>query len=152
MRPLGEEASRNACYSKQLWNCLFIGLRAISFKSWHLLWNNWKVTHLCCGTTSPSLPDQACFLPAGPRCLVMARLHVLVSAGMFGPAVLIGQSVPSLSPSRSGPSKQNQEEEECTETGFYCNCSQFGLEQFNSKRKHKNLWCGTMFYSVQTMS
>lgn len=46
----------------------------------------------------PSFPDRACFLPCAPGCLVMARLHVLVSAGMFGPAVLIGQSVPSLSP------------------------------------------------------
>lgn len=60
----------------------------------------------------------------------MARLHVLVSAGMFGPAAaLIGQSVPSLSPS---PSKQNQEEEECTSNSSYCNLTQFGLGVQNS--------------------
>lgn len=72
--------------------------------------------------------DQACFLPAGAGCVVMARLRVLVSAGLFGPAVLIGQSVPSLPQSRSGPSKQNQEEEECTDADCYCNRCQFGLE------------------------
>lgn len=71
----------------------------------------------------------ACFLPAGPGCLAVARLHVLVSAGMFGPAVQIDQSVPSLSPSRYSPSKQNQEEEECTDTDLYCNHSRLGTVQ-----------------------
>lgn len=132
MKPTFElcvEASRNACYSKHLRKCLFVVSQL-----WHLVWNDWKVTDFCSGTTSPSFPDQAGFLPAGPGCTVMARHHVLVLAGMFGPAVLIGQSVPSLSPSCSSPHKQNQEEEECTDTGSYCNRSQFGLEPYNSMK------------------
>lgn len=145
---LSEEASRNACYSK---HCVTV----YSLDCEWLLWS-----HDTCSGMNGRLPIYAVkqLLPlslirSASFLLALAvwlwlDFNVLVSAGMLGAAVLIGQSVPSLSPSNSGPNKQNQEEEECTSGGFYCNHPQFALELYNSKRKHKNSYCFTRFHCV----
>ena len=87
---LGEEASRNVFNAKHPRKCLY----TVSQFS--------EVMTLCSEMTGklprvkllPQSLTEACFLPACPGGSVVARLHVLVAAGMFGPAGLIGQSVP----------------------------------------------------------
>ena len=74
---LGEEASRNARYSKQLCDCLFSGPWIISVKSWHMLWKSYPFMQ-------QKQPSPTSFL-VPPGCLAMARLRVLVSAGRFEP-------------------------------------------------------------------
>jgi len=136
---LGEEASRNACYSKQLCQCLFSTLWASSLKSWHLLWGDWKVTHLCRETsTSPPHPVRASFLPARS----MARLYVLVSAGMFGPLVQIGQSVPSLLHKQLEFHANKPRKKRNVPTGFDCNRSRIwtGTEQQQEKTQKQSMW------------
>lgn len=148
---LGEEASRNACYSKQLCDSLFSGRWIIPVKSWHMLWESYPLMQQ--KQPSPALARPS-LLPSSCPLDVWLWLDFMFwyQQARLGPAVQIGQSVPSLYPSRSGPSKQNQEVEECTSGGFYCNYSRFGLELYSSKWKHENSCCVTQFHNVQTIS
>lgn len=98
---LHDDASRNARYSKQPRKCLCAG--DVFFQV--LVWDDWKVTQ----SISPSFPLFLAFLPSSGSG---------VSAACFGLRRRVWTASadrPGLSPRRSGPGKQNQEEEECSD-------------------------------------
>lgn len=101
---LSEEALRNASYSKQLRNCLFLTLKGSSLKSYLLPWSPFFTVRQ---TFLPALTIQVSFLPAKFE----ARLYVLVSVGVFHSLAEIDQSVPQAN---QVTWKQTQEEKECT--------------------------------------
>lgn len=147
---LGEQASRNAGYSKHPCHCLPSGVRASPLKRDPRHLKPSKVTDWCGGTPSPSLPrtELASFLLV-PGCLVMTRLCVLVSAGMFGPAVLIGpvcpQSVPE--PARV-PANKTRKSRNVPTPEFTVITGSSDWDCTTAKGKHKNSCCVTTFHRV----